>query len=327
MAVVETLEDDVAPSPTSTSSRSKNKTNSKAEANKAGVKANAKYNGIAHATNDGPNGAGLRNRSTGKDKGKGKGNGNGKGGYSADTHPDIPLVHPSVARQTRTGSSGKTTTTTNPTTTPLVSISDLGINPDLMGDADVDLSEMDGNANVFTLKPGEEIPEHLLFSLQNRTQSCTSRGRGTGAVPGGGAGVEVGEEEEEEEEVDEVFNALILAVPFSFLYLLLDILVHLQYSHRPTWGMLAKHLMTAIPTNRHPTHFATNPLLMASSTGSGCRLMWLVNKGSWSVVTEQAPSMGTLWILTIVQLPLSRAMIALAAVGGWLWYSGMKLIP
>ncbi|OCF32941.1 hypothetical protein I316_05278 [Kwoniella heveanensis BCC8398] len=276
MAIVEDLEDDVA-DPSSTSSASSKL--------KPSLTSRASTLENAEAQD------GMRNRSRGNK-------------FSADTHPDIPLAHPSVARQSGSGSTSSTAGISSQT--PLVSISDLGLDPDLM--RGTDLSE--SNSNVFTLKPGEEIPEHLLSSLHPLR----------GGVTGAG-------EEEVEVEVDEVFNTLILAIPFSFLYLLLDILVHLQYSHRPTWGVLAKHLITAIPTNRHPTHFATNPLLMASSIGSGCRLMWLVNKGSWSVVTEQAPSMGTLWILTIVQLPLSRAMIALAAVGGWLWYSGMKLIP
>nr|ODO01190.1 hypothetical protein L204_01917 [Cryptococcus depauperatus CBS 7855] len=134
---------------------------------------------------------------------------------------------------------------------------------------------------------------------------------------------------------DEIFTTIIMAVPFTFLYLLLDILVHLQYSHRPSLSLLADHVMKALPskslgmivwyTNRYPTHFLTTSVLMSSSILSGCRLIWLVNKASWSVVTAQAPAMGTLWILTIVQLPLSRAILTLAFVGGWIWYKGMKL--
>ncbi|WVQ99505.1 hypothetical protein IAU59_006640 [Kwoniella sp. CBS 9459] len=276
--------------------------------NKAKAKAKAKASSKASSSDT------LRNRhSNAKIEDENK---NSTSTFSATTHPDIPLAHPSVAR-------GGQTSQANVGTTPLVSLSDLGLGFDpnaVNGEDDNDdddegrtpfsASAIGSDPRIFTLKPGEELPEHLLHPRS-----------------GGGAGVGVGASPAEEEEVDEVFNALILAVPFSFLYLLLDILVHLQYSHRPSWGVLVKHLATAIPTNRHPTHFATNPLLMAASLGSGCRLMWLVNKASWSVVTEQAPAMGTLWILTIVQLPLSRAMIALFGVGAWLWYAGLKLVP
>jgi hypothetical protein len=37
--------------------------------------------------------------------------------------------------------------------------------------------------------------------------------------------------------------------------------------------------------------------------------------------------MGTLWTLTIVQLPLNRAVMCLAFVGAWVWYSGLSLQP
>lgn len=39
--------------------------------------------------------------------------------------------------------------------------------------------------------------------------------------------------------------------------------------------------------NEYPTHPLTNSFLMSASILSGCRLVWLVNKASWSVVTAQ----------------------------------------
>ncbi|RSH88920.1 hypothetical protein EHS25_002582 [Saitozyma podzolica] len=145
----------------------------------------------------------------------------------------------------------------------------------------------------------------------------------------------VAEDETSPEFWDEVFDSLILTVPFSFLYLLLDILVHLQFQHRPTtWG-LAERMSKAVPTlglivfhtTRHPNHFLTTSFLMSASILSGTRLIWLVNKAGWSVVTAQAPAVGTLWILTIVQLPLSRAVIALLGVAAWTWWTGLKIRP
>ncbi|KIR36508.1 hypothetical protein I352_01458 [Cryptococcus deuterogattii MMRL2647] len=141
------------------------------------------------------------------------------------------------------------------------------------------------------------------------------------------------EDEEDEEHArqeegdDVIFNTLIMAVPFTFLYLMLDILVHLQYSHRPGWYLLGEHVLKALPTNAYPTHPLTNSFLMSASILAGCRLIWLVNKASWSTVTAQAPPMGTLWIFTIVQLPLGRALLTLMFVGGWFWYSGLKFAP
>lgn len=37
--------------------------------------------------------------------------------------------------------------------------------------------------------------------------------------------------------------------------------------------------------------------------------------------------MGTIWILTIVQLPLLRALAALAVVFAWGHYRKLKLVP
>ncbi|WWC89122.1 uncharacterized protein L201_004040 [Kwoniella dendrophila CBS 6074] len=173
---------------------------------------------------------------------------------------------------------------------------------------DMDLPE---NSNLFTLNPGETISEdHLNGNDKNGQEE-----------------EEVSQVTEEEEEEDEIFNTLIVAVPFTFLYLLLDILVHLQYNHRPTTEGLVKGCLTALPTNRYSDHWITNSFLMSSSIIAGCRMIWLVNKSSWSVVTSQAPPMGTLWILTIVQLPLSRAVLALLFVGVWIWWKGMKFMP
>ena len=57
------------------------------------------------------------------------------------------------------------------------------------------------------------------------------------------------EEHEREEQGDDViFNTLIMAVPFTFLYLMLDILVHLQYSHKAGWYLLGEHALKALPS-------------------------------------------------------------------------------
>ena len=37
--------------------------------------------------------------------------------------------------------------------------------------------------------------------------------------------------------------------------------------------------------------------------------------------------MGTLWILTIVQLPLPRAILALSGLAAWTYYTGLKIMP
>lgn len=59
------------------------------------------------------------------------------------------------------------------------------------------------------------------------------------------------EHEREEEGNDVIFNTLIMAVPFTFLYLMLDILVHLQYSHKAGWYLLGEHALKALPSESY----------------------------------------------------------------------------
>lgn len=216
-----------------------------------------------------------------------------KGKSSAQ--PTIPLVHPSALPK--------------PTAPPLLNVPPPGTIPD--------------GAKVHTVSSAEEI-EQLQQQLEGKRGEDEAEDED-----------EDEEHEREEEGNDVIFNTLIMAVPFTFLYLMLDILVHLQYSHKAGWYLLGEHALKALPTlslliyytNEYPTHPLTNSFLMSASILAGCRLVWLVNKASWSVVTAQAPPMGTLWILTIVQLPLGRALLALMCVGGWFWYADLKFAP
>jgi len=81
-------------------------------------------------------------------------------------------------------------------------------------------------------------------------------------------------------------------------------------------------------------------LSVASGTGLIYRVNysnWLVNmqqvSGSWSTPklrffkgSEQCPPLGTIWVYTILQLDLGPAVMALAAVAAWVWWSGAQLV-
>lgn len=67
--------------------------------------------------------------------------------------------------------------------------------------------------------------------------------------------------------------------------------------------------------------------MLLASIACGTRLIWMVNEAGWLDVIQQAPALGTVWIITIVQLPLLRALIALAVTTGWMYWAGMKLTP
>ncbi|GHJ84014.1 hypothetical protein NliqN6_0416 [Naganishia liquefaciens] len=134
---------------------------------------------------------------------------------------------------------------------------------------------------------------------------------------------------------DEIFNVIMYLIPYSTFFLLLDILSHKQYSQNPSFDDYAIRLLQAVPliavltfyANRYEKHWITNPLLMTTSILAGSRLVWLMNKANWRMVTEQAPPVGALWVFAIVQMPVGRAVITLLVVLLWGWHSKMRLFP
>ncbi|KAF8517183.1 hypothetical protein BU17DRAFT_50124 [Hysterangium stoloniferum] len=138
----------------------------------------------------------------------------------------------------------------------------------------------------------------------------------------------------QEDTADEVFNAVLLIIPFSFLYLMMDILVHLQYGRHPTVGEYAGRLVSAVPllsliifyVPRYRSKRRTQFGLFVASAVIGMRLIWVVNRSSWLLIMKQGPPLATLWIYGIVVLDLLPAVSSLAVVATWFWWYDMKLI-
>ncbi|KAL1411651.1 hypothetical protein Q8F55_002616 [Vanrija albida] len=134
---------------------------------------------------------------------------------------------------------------------------------------------------------------------------------------------------------DEFFDGMLYTVPFSFLYMMLDILTNLSYNQHPDFYYYLKNYSVALPTigiiifytTRYAKSLWWHFVGTLISIACGTRLIYLVNRAPYRVVLRQGPAVGTLWILTIVQLPLTRAVLALAVISSWGYYKGMKLIP
>ncbi|KAF8609103.1 hypothetical protein BDV93DRAFT_517967 [Ceratobasidium sp. AG-I] len=147
-----------------------------------------------------------------------------------------------------------------------------------------------------------------------------------------------GQKEEEEEELTplagSILDTAIIAIPLCFLYVLLDILVQQQYSQQPTISEELGRVISNVPilailihyTNKHKSRPFVQMLLFLAAIMSGPRLIWLVNNGSWLVVTRQAPPIGTIWIYTIVQLNLIPAVTSLGLVLGCAKLMNWKLV-
>lgn len=75
---------------------------------------------------------------------------------------------------------------------------------------------------------------------------------------------------------------------------------------------------------------------------SGSRLIYVVNRTNWTIIMRQVgsfkpiryfaevfrqcPPLGTMWVYTIVQLELGKAVAALAAVAAYVQWTGLKII-
>lgn len=129
----------------------------------------------------------------------------------SNAQPTIPLVHPSALPK--------------PTAPPLLNVPPPGTIPD--------------GAKVHTVNSAEEI-EQLQQQLEGKRGEDEAEDED-----------EDEEHEREEDGNDVIFNTLIMAVPFTFLYLMLDILVHLQYSHKAGWYLLGEHALKALPSESY----------------------------------------------------------------------------
>jgi len=132
---------------------------------------------------------------------------------------------------------------------------------------------------------------------------------------------------------EEIFSAITLIVPFSFLLFMFDLLIHNQYGRQPTFGDFADRLIPNVPimsafifyTTRYKRTRKMQAFLFVLSLVVGPRMMWLINRGSWLVNMRQCPPLATIWVYTIVQLDLVPAVIGLAIVAGWVKWMGLRL--
>lgn len=180
----------------------------------------------------------------------------------------------------------------------------------------------------------EEIPEDEQWKIIEKSGVLKNIPRSAQPAPS---------KEQTEEEVDEdlfspicneIFNAILFIIPFSSLYIMMDILAHRQYGHTLTGSELLENLLYGIPalsififyTIRYKTDRRLQALLFLLSVGCGSRLVYIINKAGWLVVMKQAPPLGTIWVYTIAQIDLLPAVVALGLVGGYVKWNDYKII-
>jgi len=141
-------------------------------------------------------------------------------------------------------------------------------------------------------------------------------------------------EEEEISLCDEIFNAVMLIMPFSSLLLLMEILIHHQYGKIASFEILTDRMLSGVPilslfifyTNRHKRDRRMQLLLFIISIAIGSRMIYQFNHASWLVNMKECPPLATIWIYTIIQLELIPAFLNLVVVGVFVWWKDLKIL-
>ncbi|KAJ7937134.1 hypothetical protein B0H13DRAFT_2176640 [Mycena leptocephala] len=149
---------------------------------------------------------------------------------------------------------------------------------------------------------------------------------------------------------EEIFNALLLITPCSFLLLLMEILIYNQYGQEVNLKTLVGRMTQGVPilsifvfyTSRHKRDQRVQFLLFLMGTAAGSRMLFLIKRGSYLVNMRQvdisrmccshsklsmnaSAPLVTLWVYIVIQLDLGLAVLNLAMVGTFCWWKGLEL--
>lgn len=132
---------------------------------------------------------------------------------------------------------------------------------------------------------------------------------------------------------EEIFNAITIIIPISFLLLLMEILIHFQYGKHPTLHALVDRMLSGVPvlsififyTTRYKSYRSMQLFLFVLGILSGSRMLYLLDRGSWVVNMQQCPPLATVWVYTIVQLDLLPAVVSLGVIGMYVWWQDLTL--
>jgi len=133
---------------------------------------------------------------------------------------------------------------------------------------------------------------------------------------------------------DEIFNAVLLIIPFSAILLLMEILIRHQYGKTASFEVIMDRMVPGVPilslfifyTTRYKQDRRMQTLLFGISVAVGSRMIFLLNHASWLVNMKQCPPLATLWIYTVVQLDLVPAVLSLLVTGAFVWWKELKVL-
>ncbi|EQB47645.1 hypothetical protein CGLO_13193 [Colletotrichum gloeosporioides Cg-14] len=161
-----------------------------------------------------------------------------------------------------------------------------------------------------------------------------------------------GEEEDEEDDallspfMDRIMDSLLWTVSLAMVHGTFDVLVQNQYAIAIEWPSVITRTVVAFLVlfflfhNLHEHRSSTNvipglplrfqhPIRQAifflTSVSAGCYLIYITNKYSYLATLKQAPTLGCLWIWSVLELDLAVAAASLAVAGAFLLQGGYDI--
>ena len=146
--------------------------------------------------------------------------------------------------------------------------------------------------------------------------------------------------------VSPILDTLFLALPLSCLHFTLSFLTAHQYAQELRWlPIIQNTLFVAFPTLALVIHLlhghlfglgsrnvsgtllkaatlVQQILFLLAANIAGCWLIHLTNDKGYYVVMKKAPSIGTIWVWSIIELGLGGALAGVAGPGLYAWWNG-----
>ena len=163
------------------------------------------------------------------------------------------------------------------------------------------------------------------------------------------------EEEEEDSETETTINpildTLFLALPLSFLHFTLAVLTAHQYAQELKFApIILSTVFTAFPTLALLIHLVHGHLLsrpahallpdrvkgavevgqqllfLLVANVAGCYLIHVTNDRGYYAVMKKAPSIGTVWVWSVLELGLTGALAGVVGPGLFAWWKGYEIL-
>ena len=139
------------------------------------------------------------------------------------------------------------------------------------------------------------------------------------------------------ESAADYMDIALYSISLILLHLTLTLLIENQYSASPsTLSSLPSKIYTITITSPQPyvllllvaglhpraSAAATQLFFAAMSVGCGSWLVHTTNQDPYLAVMEKAPSLGTLWVWSVVELRSELGVLTVLLVGVWGWLKG-----